>query len=137
VLIGFSFLSKLFLWPLFIYIKESKLTVQVSLNQTEDVKPKKGSMIRSIWACRNIARFPSSARFQSTDASVSISGILLKRSRDIAGEHSKLSAQNAETFDIARAKRIGELSSVTAALAEWETAQDVVITEPLSSVRGS
>lgn len=65
------------------------------------------------------------ARFQST-ATPSISPVLLQRARNIAAEHAKLSAQNAENYDIGTAKKIGELSSVTAALAEWDTAQNVI-----------
>ncbi len=62
----------------------------------------------------------------STSAKSSISPVLLKRARSIAGEHAKLSIQNAENYDNATAKKIGELSPVTAALVEWDNAQNVI-----------
>lgn len=61
----------------------------------------------------------------STTAESFISPVLLKRARSIAEEHAKLANQNAENYDVATAKKIGELSTVTAALAEWDNAQNV------------
>lgn len=54
-----------------------------------------------------------------------VSPSLLERARGIASEHAKLSLQNAEDYDVSVAKRIGELSSVTSALKEYEDAQHV------------
>ena len=51
--------------------------------------------------------------------------MLLNRARSVAAEHAKLSAQNAETYDVNTAKKIGELVSVTAALRAWDDAQNV------------
>jgi len=48
----------------------------------------------------------------------------------VAAEHSKLSKQNAENYDLSVAKRIGELGSVTTALKEYEEAQDVRLPIP-------
>ena len=54
-----------------------------------------------------------------------LSPILLQRARTVAAEHQQLSASIAENYDVAIAKKIGELSSVSAALKEWEDAQNV------------
>ncbi|KAF7512758.1 hypothetical protein GJ744_000325 [Endocarpon pusillum] len=62
----------------------------------------------------------------STTADSSISPVLLRRARSIAEEHTKLANQNAENYDVATAKKIGELSTVTAALAEWDNAQNSI-----------
>jgi peptide chain release factor 1 len=61
----------------------------------------------------------------STIKTALISPVLLKRARSVAEEHAKLSTQNAKTYEVETAKKLGELSVVTAALAEWETAQNV------------
>jgi hypothetical protein len=45
----------------------------------------------------------------------------------VASEHARLSAENAENYDLAVAKKIGEMSPVRAALIEWEDAQNVGI----------
>lgn len=90
----------------------------------------------SLPSCRTRARLPRLERFQSTDTASSISPILLKRARSIAEEHAKLSTQNAENYDVATAKKIGELSTVTAALAEWDTAQNVIDALSLLSTLG-
>ena len=63
---------------------------------------------------------------RSTSTKSFISPLLLKRARSIAEQHAKLSTQNAEDYNIATAKKIGELSTVTAALAEWDTANNVI-----------
>lgn len=74
-------------------------------------------------------RIPSSSRPSivalSTAAESFISPVLLRRARSVAEEHAKLATQNAENYDVATAKKIGELSTVTAALAEWDNAQNV------------
>lgn len=49
--------------------------------------------------------------------------VLLKRARNIAAEHTKLSETLATDFDLQTAKRVGELSRVATALREWEAAQ--------------
>ncbi|KAK5937567.1 Peptide chain release factor 1, mitochondrial [Knufia obscura] len=56
--------------------------------------------------------------------STTISPSLLERARNIADEHAKLSAANAENYDLSIAKRIGELGSVTTALKEYEEAHE-------------
>jgi hypothetical protein len=43
----------------------------------------------------------------------------------VAAEHAKLAAQNAEDYDVAVAKKIGELGPVTTALKDWQDAQHV------------
>jgi hypothetical protein len=43
----------------------------------------------------------------------------------VAAEHAKLAAQNAENYDVAVAKKIGELGPVTTALKDWQDAQHV------------
>ena len=43
----------------------------------------------------------------------------------IAAEHAKLAAQNAKNYDVAVAKKIGELGPVTTALKDWQNAQHV------------
>jgi hypothetical protein len=55
----------------------------------------------------------------------SISPTLLTRARLIAAEYAKLAAQNAENYDVAVAKKIGELGPVTTALKDWQNAQHV------------
>jgi peptide chain release factor 1 len=54
-----------------------------------------------------------------------LSPILLERARAIAAEHQQLSDANAETYDVATAKKIGELGPVVSALKDWEDAQSV------------
>jgi hypothetical protein len=65
---------------------------------------------------------------------VDLSPVLLQRARAIAAEHQHLSTANAENYDVAVAKKIGELGPVVAALKEWEDAQSVSST-PLSVYR--
>lgn len=55
----------------------------------------------------------------------SISPTLLTRARSVAAEYTKLAAQNAESYDVAVAKKIGELGPVAAALKDWQDAQHV------------
>lgn len=55
----------------------------------------------------------------------SISPTLLRRARSVAAEYAKLTAQNAESYDVAVAKKIGELGPVTTALRDWQDAQHV------------
>lgn len=55
----------------------------------------------------------------------SISPTLLTRARSVAAEYAKLAAQNAESYDVAVAKKLGELGPVTTALRDWQDAQHV------------
>ncbi|KAJ9603901.1 Peptide chain release factor 1, mitochondrial [Cladophialophora chaetospira] len=55
-----------------------------------------------------------------------LSPILLRRARAIAADHQQLSASNAETYDVAVAKKIGELGPIVTALKEWEDAQSAL-----------
>lgn len=55
----------------------------------------------------------------------SVSPSLLERARNISAEHARLTAANAENYDLSVAKRIGALSPVTTALKEYEEAHDV------------
>ena len=93
---------------------------------------------RSRWLCSRCLGHPlrtvvrplrqGIVRLQST-ATTSIDGILspvlLRRAQSVASEHARLSAENAETYDLAVAKKIGEMGPVAAALKEWEDAQNV------------
>ncbi|KAG9657983.1 release factor, partial [Aureobasidium melanogenum] len=53
-----------------------------------------------------------------------ISPALLSRARSMAKEHDEITAKLAENFDTKAAKKLGQLSSVTNALKEWEKAND-------------
>lgn len=66
------------------------------------------------------------ARLQSTAASqsVEITPALLSRARSVAKEHAAATAKLAVDFDTRAAKKLGELTSVTAALKEWEKANE-------------
>jgi peptide chain release factor 1 len=89
-------------------------------------------MFARLRTCRKCLRHPIlplyTKRFES-----SISPVLLNRARNIATEHAKLTDQNAENYDIGTAKKIGELSSVTTALVEWESAENVIGTQSLEA----
>jgi hypothetical protein len=61
----------------------------------------------------------------------SISPTLLTRARSVAAEYAKLTAQNAESYDVAVAKKIGELGPVTTALKDWQDAQHVSYIVPI------
>jgi hypothetical protein len=61
----------------------------------------------------------------ATPPEASLSPALLARARSVAAEHAKLAAQSAESYDVAMAKRMGELGPVTTALTEWQEAQHV------------
>ncbi|KAK4991777.1 Peptide chain release factor 1, mitochondrial [Elasticomyces elasticus] len=54
----------------------------------------------------------------------SISPALLSRARSVAAEHSVITKKLATDFDTRAAKRLGELSATTAALKEWDEAND-------------
>ena len=62
---------------------------------------------------------------RSVSSLSSLSPSLLKRARVVAADHAVLSKQNAESYEALRAKKIGELSAVTNALADWDNAQNV------------
>ncbi|KAJ9497302.1 Peptide chain release factor 1, mitochondrial [Exophiala xenobiotica] len=67
-------------------------------------------------------------RYQSSstpsESYAQVSPILLRRARAVAAERDQLSAANAESYDVAVAKKIGELSPVCTALKDWEDAQN-------------
>lgn len=73
----------------------------------------------AIWQCQ--WRW---TRFQSTSSKISPS--LLARAQSIAAEHEKLSREIQEGYDSQSARKIGELSTVTNALKEWEAANKSV-----------
>lgn len=50
---------------------------------------------------------------------------LLKRARAVASEHASLREKLAVDFDPVAAKKLGQTSSVTSALKEWEKANEV------------
>ena len=52
-----------------------------------------------------------------------MSPVLLQRARAIAVEHTNLSAQNANSYSVETAKRIGEIGPIAAALDAWDEAQ--------------
>ncbi|RMZ91283.1 hypothetical protein DV736_g1491, partial [Chaetothyriales sp. CBS 134916] len=97
-------------------------------------------MLRSHWLCsRCLGRQWRPAvdvrtvlvRFQSTASSSTsqddnttsiISPVLLQRARTMAAEHSTLSGQNAASYTVEAAKRIGELSPVADAVRQWDEA---------------
>lgn len=96
-------------------------------------------MLSSRWQCsrclgrylRTVARPQTQLyrRWQSTisnSSSDSVSPSLLERARAISLEHSQLSKQNAEDYDVTIAKRIGELGPVATALKEYEDAHSAV-----------
>ena len=57
--------------------------------------------------------------------SPSLSPALLERARSVSSEHAQLSKKLATTFDPGLAKRLGDLSSATKALEDWETVSNV------------
>ncbi|KAF3023612.1 hypothetical protein E8E14_012462 [Neopestalotiopsis sp. 37M] len=63
-------------------------------------------------------------RYASSDtAATTLPPALLQRARNIAAEHKDLQTTLAEDFDAKAAKRLGDLSRVANALAEWDTAR--------------
>lgn len=54
-----------------------------------------------------------------------LSAALLNRARSVAAEHALLSSRLGETFDAKVAKRVGELTPIVNALAEWDKANEV------------
>lgn len=58
----------------------------------------------------------------------SLSPALLERARSIFAEHSQLSKDLANEYDITVARKLGELSSTAKALEHWESAQKVCAT---------
>lgn len=69
------------------------------------------------------------ARLQSTVAAPSgeITPALLSRARSVAKEHASATAKLAIDFDPRAAKKLGELTSVTSALKEWEKANEALV----------
>lgn len=80
------------------------------------------SLARSIRPLRTRLRRPF-LRFASTDAATTLPPALLQRARSIAAEHHALRSVLSDDFDPKAAKRLGDLSRVATALAEWETAK--------------
>ncbi|KAL8243887.1 hypothetical protein R6Q59_010145 [Mikania micrantha] len=72
-----------------------------------------GQLARTV---ARVTRLPQEHELLSTS--------LIERARSMRAEHAKLFAANAENFDTATAKKIGELTPVTEALREWEDAQN-------------
>jgi peptide chain release factor 1 len=67
-------------------------------------------------------------RLQSTATTSTdgiLSPILLRRARSIAEEHKRLFSENAENYDLAVAKKIGEMGPVMLAVKEWNEAHNV------------
>ncbi|KAK5168213.1 Peptide chain release factor 1, mitochondrial [Saxophila tyrrhenica] len=88
-------------------------------------------MFSTPWICARCLRSLSKARqpitwrrWQSTITSItdSVSPALLTRARAIASEHATLTERLASEYDARAAKRLGELSSTTAALKEYDKA---------------
>jgi peptide chain release factor 1 len=104
-------------WP--VPLHAAQLLVNMSLSSTP-------------WICmrclHRIQRLPSlrkqlGLRWQSTfSASENISPALLSRARAIAAEHATLSKKLATDYDAAASKRLGELSSTTSAIKEYDKA---------------
>lgn len=66
-------------------------------------------------------------RAQSTTSSTDqLSPALLSRARSISNEHNELSKQLLNGYDIKVARKLGELSSVTNALKEWDHANEAI-----------
>lgn len=80
-----------------------------------------------------IYRSPLVDTDRTATASV-ISPSLLGRARSIAAEYDKLSNELENEFSTQKAQKIGELSSVTKALNDWDTANKVIGKEPLRSL---
>ncbi|KAI1308500.1 release factor [Xylaria venustula] len=89
-------------------------------------------MLPAQWICRRCItalRRPlnqSFSRLASTDATSTLPPVLLERARKIAKEHDQLTTALEADFNPEKAKRVGELSRVTAALKEWEAAQSSI-----------
>lgn len=54
-----------------------------------------------------------------------ISPVLLQRARSVAAEQQQLSQENALNYNVAVARKIGELGPITSALKDWEDATNV------------
>ncbi|MCJ1471475.1 hypothetical protein MMC13_000114 [Lambiella insularis] len=72
-----------------------------------------------------IARCWRLTRFLTTPSnSSSLSPAFLSRARAIAIEHTKLSQQLTQSYDVKVARKVGELNSTSVALADWEHANN-------------
>ncbi|KAJ9203052.1 hypothetical protein DTO164E3_1506 [Paecilomyces variotii] len=69
---------------------------------------------------------PVQRRSQTTVSNGLLSSALLNRARSIAAEHASLSTRLAESFDAKVAKRVGELTPIVNALAEWDKANESI-----------
>ncbi|TGJ84705.1 hypothetical protein E0Z10_g4047 [Xylaria hypoxylon] len=90
-------------------------------------------MLPTQWMCRRcitaLARPLNRPfiRFASTNTTASaLPLVLLQRARNIAKEHDQLTVALESDFDTKTARRVGELSRVTAALKQWDAAQSSI-----------
>lgn len=91
------------------------------------------SMLHLRFKCRNYSldacRLLPSQRFWYHSTTVSplhsLSAALLGRARSVSAEHAQLSKHLASGYDIAVARKLGELSTTAKALENWELAQNV------------
>ncbi|OAL71667.1 peptide chain release factor 1 [Trichophyton violaceum] len=83
---------------------------------------------RSVRLAQSSRIIPVSRRYSSavTPKEAELSPILLNRARALAAEHATLTAQQAESFERAAAKRIGEIAPVANALKDWDTAHESI-----------
>ncbi|KAM5467780.1 Peptide chain release factor 1, mitochondrial [Microsporum ferrugineum] len=65
-------------------------------------------------------------RLLGTTSDVDLSPVLLNRARTLATEHATLSAKQAESFERAAARRLGELAPVANALKDWDRANESI-----------
>ncbi|GAP84603.2 putative peptide chain release factor 1 [Rosellinia necatrix] len=90
-------------------------------------------MLPAQWVCRCCKTALSRPfnrsfiRLSSTHTTSTLPAVLLQRARNITKEHDQLTATLESSFDAKVAKRIGELSRVTAALKEWDAAQASIV----------
>lgn len=90
----------------------------------------KFDMFSTPWICarciRRLAkpqsRFPNRRWQSTTSISDSISPALLSKARALANEHASITEKLANDFDARSAKRLGELTSTTSALKEYDKA---------------
>ncbi|KAI1874258.1 uncharacterized protein JN550_002837 [Neoarthrinium moseri] len=73
-----------------------------------------------------LARYAGTDSSNGAAAASNLPPALLQRARGMAAEHAELQAALADSFDPKAAKRLGELSRVATALAEWEAAQSSI-----------
>ncbi|KAK1977446.1 RF-1 domain-containing protein [Colletotrichum cereale] len=82
-------------------------------------------MLAAPWVCRRCLGGllkPRGTQFIRHTTTAHLPPALLQRARSIAAEHDALARSLESDYDIKTARRLGELSSVVAALREWERA---------------